>query len=172
MTRSPERSEASSFAEEVMREARQISTKTSFTDAERRRMSGPGLRAWKRMAEFWQLDATEVHRALGLDESDYARMSAAASACDDGATPDHLLLPGAALVRLSALLGVWKGLRLLVGDHAAAAAWLRTSNRGQAFAGRAPLEMVLDPDPAGAMTVKLALVAVFPHLLDIGEASS
>lgn len=45
--------------------------------------------------------------------------------------------------RISLLLGIHKGLRLLFADAAAADRWLRAANRDIEFGGRAPLDRML-----------------------------
>lgn len=97
-------------------------------------LAGPGLRAFLRLAELWELDQ-EAQRTLlgGPSRATWHRWRK---------TPPADLSRDT-LERLSYLLGIWKALKILIPDAAQAAAWVRRPNADPLFGGRPPLERML-----------------------------
>ena len=100
--------------------------------ATRRRLSGPAMRLFFNTAELLGLTVDQRRAILG-DVS--------------GATyhswrrdPGSVVLARDQLERVSLLLGILKGLRLVFADDATALRWLRAANSDVPFGGQSPLE--------------------------------
>lgn len=121
----------------------------SFDAASRRRLSAPGLRTFLSIAELWGLTESERRLALGSPpRSTYHNWVSRAQA---GHT---ILLPLDTLLRVSAILGIHKDLRILFGDVDRGVQWLRAKNTAPLFGGQAPIELVLSGTQAGILEVR------------------
>lgn len=116
---------------------------------DRRRVSGPGLRAFRALADNWDLDEGARRTLLGdPPRSTYhAWMKRAAQG-------GEISLPLDTLLRISALLGVHKALTILFVQKAEALKWLDGPHAGLPFAGRSPLELMLDGTQDGILAVR------------------
>lgn len=98
-------------------------------------LAAPGLRAFERIAQAWQLSIDEQLCLLGQPPRStffaWRKNSERAS------------LPRDTLERLSYLLGIWKSLQILLPDAGAADAWVRQPNAAPAFGGRSALARML-----------------------------
>ena len=101
---------------------------------ERRRLSAPALRLFFRAAELWGLNVDQRRAILG----DVSRQT------------EHNWRNGAPgvltrdqLERVSLVLGVLKGLRLVFADDTHGLRWLRAENHDLPFGGRSPLDRML-----------------------------
>ena len=102
--------------------------------AVRARMSGPGFRTFLAVAEMLGLTVSDRTRLLGdVAESTYHRWRSSA--------PQELLPDQ--LERISLVLGIFKGLRLLFTDDTSALRWLRARNSDLPFSSQSPLEAML-----------------------------
>lgn len=118
-----------------------------FAPANRRRLSGPGLRAFLAITERWGLGAAERRAILGRPaRSTYYGWRAKAR------RRARLTLPGAVLLRISAVLAIHRALCRLF-DAAEAAAWLREPHGAPDFGGRPPLALVTGGTPEGPLIV-------------------
>jgi hypothetical protein len=124
-------------------------------DAPRRRqVSGPGMRAFLNIAHQWQLSETERLRVLGLPgRSTYHGWAAKARAGEE------FTLPFDTLLRISAVLGVYKALQIVFTREADGLEWLRSPNHGLVFGGQSPLELVTSGTQDGIMAVRRYLDA-------------
>jgi hypothetical protein len=100
----------------------------------RQRVSATALRLFLRLAELWRL-AVDQRRALLGDISrptyhNWRKGKAGTLTRDQ-------------LERISLVLGIHKGLRLLFADEASAMRWLTSPNRDLPFGGTSPLERAL-----------------------------
>lgn len=95
-----------------------------------RSLGAPGLRAFARIAELWQLSVAEQMRLLGVRSRSTWFKWRKDPAVD---------LPPDTLERLSYLLGIYKALQLLFKEPQAADAWLRRPNDAPLFGGRSAL---------------------------------
>ena len=102
--------------------------------AERRRMSGPALRAFFNIADKWNIDVDEQRALLGWPSR--------STLYNWKATRD-VVLPYDTLVRLSLILGIYKALHILYPDATLADRWMKMPNRNTLFGGRAPVEYAL-----------------------------
>jgi hypothetical protein len=100
----------------------------------RRRLSGPALRAFFRIADSWGLSVSEQRGLLGWP---------AASTYHKYKTGDHGALAFDTLTRLSLILGIYKSLQVLYPEPAFADAWVRMPNTHPLFGGRPAIEAMV-----------------------------
>lgn len=103
-------------------------------EASRGRLSKVGLKAYKRVAEAWGLNGQQAAALLGVSTSTWERLKAAAR----GKT-----LSQDQMTRISALVGIYKGLHLLFAD-AMADRWPSLPNSGPLFAKTSPIDSMID----------------------------
>jgi hypothetical protein len=100
----------------------------------RARMSSPAVRLFMRLSDAWRL-AVDQRRALLGDIS-----PAAYHNWKNGKTGT---LTRDQLERISLVLGIHKGLKLLFADEASATRWFTAPNRDLPFGGESPLARAL-----------------------------
>jgi hypothetical protein len=125
-----------------------------FDPAVRERLGGPGLRSFAAISERWGL--TEVQRlsVLGFPgRSTYHQWLAKAR------SGEKVLLPVDTLLRISAVLGIHKDLRVLFGREEDERAWLTKPHDAQLFGGQPPLTLVVSGTQDGLMLVRRYLDA-------------
>ena len=98
--------------------------------AARRRLSGPGLRAFFRIADAWRLSVTEQRGLLGWP---------ALSTFHKYKSGDIGTLSFDQLTRLSLVLGIYKALHILYPEPALADRWLKLPNTHALFGGEPAL---------------------------------
>ena len=106
----------------------------------RKRLSGPALRTFFRIAAAWGLSVTEQRGLLGWP---------AASTYHKYKAGEHGALSYDTLTRLSLLLGIYKSLQVLYPEPAFADAWIRMPNSNPLFGGRPPLALLIDAGSDG-----------------------
>ena len=106
---------------------------TFAAEEDRQRLSGVALRAFRALAEKWALSNAEASALLGVSGSTWDRIKR--GGWDQPLNQDQL-------TRVSALVGVYKGLALLFADDMAAR-WPRLRNRGPIFERRTPIEVMI-----------------------------
>ncbi|HEY1749576.1 MAG TPA: MbcA/ParS/Xre antitoxin family protein [Xanthobacteraceae bacterium] len=104
-------------------------------EAERKRLSGPGLRTFFRIADAWDLTGDEQRNLLG---------GIARSTLGNWKGGTDVALARDQLERVSLVLGIYKAARLLFADGDGAKRWFRSANTDYAFAGMSPLERMLN----------------------------
>ena len=97
----------------------------------RRRLSGPGLRAFFGITEQWDVTAKGQRILLG---------SPAESTFHNWKTGKHGTLSYDQLERISLVLGIHKALRLLFADDKNGKTWLHSPNDEPMFGGKPPLD--------------------------------
>ena len=108
----------------------------NLSDAETRaRLTPAAVDGMVRLAEIWQLTSAEVTALLGdVSERTWFRMK-------------KREWPGAlsqdTLTRVSALLGIFRGLRLLFSEPICDE-WIRLPNKGPLYAGRRPIDAMIE----------------------------
>lgn len=125
-----------------------------FSPTNRRHLSAPGLRTFLAIADFWRL--TEVERLLvlgGPSRSTFYGWVKAAREHQD------LTLSTDTLIRISAILGIHKSLRILFQTEQDGVEWLRGPHRSQPFAGQPPMALVTGGTQDGLMAVRRFLDA-------------
>lgn len=101
--------------------------------AVRRRLSGPALRTFFRIAAAWSLTVDEQRALLGWP---------AASTFHKYKSGDHGTLSYDTLTRLSLVLGVYKALQVLYPDAALADRWIKLPNANPLFGGAPALTLM------------------------------
>lgn len=125
-----------------------------FTAANRRRLSGAGLRAFLNIARVWALSERGKLSVLGFpSRSTFHNWVAKA----EGGRA--LTLPADTLLRISAVLGIYKALRILFEDEDTGIAWLRAPNAAPCFGGQRPIDLVTGGTQDGILLVRRYLDA-------------
>ncbi|HEY4135679.1 MAG TPA: DUF2384 domain-containing protein [Alphaproteobacteria bacterium] len=103
--------------------------------ATRRRLTPAAIEGFVRLSELWRLTNSEACALLGdMSERTWFRMKA--STWSGELTQDSL-------TRISATIGIFKGLRLLF-SLPLADEWVKLANAGPVFGGRAPYDVMRD----------------------------
>jgi hypothetical protein len=125
-----------------------------FAPANRRRLSGAGLRTFLAIADLWALSEGERLLVLGLpSRSTYYGWVKAAR--------EHreFMLDVDVLTRISAVLGIHQALGVLHNTEAEGVAWLKAPHLAPVFGGQAPLALVTSGTQDGLMLVRRFLDA-------------
>jgi len=107
---------------------------TFSEEKDRDRLSPVALKAYRNLAGEWKLGNAEAATLIGVSESTWDRIKS--GKWDQPLSQDQL-------TRVSALVGVFKGLRLLFAD-AMADHWPRLPNKGPLFDRRSPVEAMIE----------------------------
>ena len=103
------------------------------TDLDRRRLSGPALGAFLRIADLWGLSVDQQMILLGVTaRSTFFKWKKSGS-----------VLPKDTLERISYILGIYGALQLLLPDPEAADAWVKRPNAAYPFGGTSALDRML-----------------------------
>ena len=125
-----------------------------FEPKARARLGGPALRAFAAIAERWKLSEAQRLSILGFPgRSTYHYWLAKAR------KQKEVLLPVDTLLRLSAVLGIHKNLRILFARADEDVAWLTNPNDAAVFGGQPPLNLVTSGTQDGLMLVRRYLDA-------------
>ncbi len=101
-----------------------------------------------RLAELWGLSAEETCLLLGdMSERSWFRLK------KQGHADRTLRLSQDMLTRISVLVGIFKGLRLLFSEPLADD-WIRLPNRGPLFGGRSPLVVAIERGIPGMLDIR------------------
>lgn len=112
----------------------QIGTASLENEADRERLSAPGLRTFFNVAEAWELSTVDQRKLLGgISRSTISNWKAGAA----------VTLSRDQLERVSLVLGIYKALRLLFVDGDGVKRWLKAPNDDYAFVGLSPIERML-----------------------------
>lgn len=107
---------------------------TFSSPTDRMRLTPASLAAMRKLAEIWNLSRHEAASLLGVSESTWDRIKA--DTWNQSLSQDQM-------TRVSALVGIFKGLHLLFAD-AMADRWPRLRNQGPLFAGQEPVETMIE----------------------------
>jgi hypothetical protein len=128
--------------------------RSRFAPAERKRLSGPGLRTFVAIADLWGLGEQDRLSVLGEPaRSTYYSWLKSAQLHDD------ITLSVDTLLRISAVLGIHKALKILFASEREGVEWLRGPHAATVFGGRPPLALVTCGTQDGLMTVRRFLDA-------------
>src|SRR4051812_9140750 len=123
------------MAKSVLTVATPIEGRQSFAqEGDRVRLSGTALKAFPRLGEAWSLSNAEAAALIGVSESTWDRMKSGRRA--ETLSQDQF-------TRVSALVGIFKGLHLLFADEMADR-WPRLANKGPLFDNAAPIETMIE----------------------------
>jgi hypothetical protein len=103
-------------------------------DEDRQRLTPAALIGMRELAARWDFSRSEAADLLGISESTWDRIRA--DRWTQSLSQDQLM-------RVSALVGLFKGLHLLFADGMADR-WPRLPNRGALFANRSPLATMIE----------------------------
>jgi uncharacterized protein (DUF2384 family) len=121
----------------------------------RRRLSGPGLRAFLAIADRWGLGEEDRRQVLGAPSpATYGRWAERARA------GEALVLPTGVLMRLAAVLTVHRLLRQIFGAGPEALDWLRAPHDAPPLAGQPPLAILTGGSQEGLDTICRYLAAL------------
>ena len=116
---------------------------------DRTRTSAPGLRTFREIADRLGLTAVERIAILGdPGRSTYYQWIKKAREYHP------LTLPLDTLLRISAVLGIYRALTILFEDESQAMIWLKGSHRGTLFSGVSPMEYMLEGGHDGLISVR------------------
>jgi hypothetical protein len=116
----------------------------------RRRMSGPALRTFFRVADAWGLSVADQRALLGWP---------AASTFHKYKGGDYGTLAFDTLTRISLVLGIYKALQVLYPDATLADAWVKLPNTNPIFGGRPALTLMVEGGIDGLLQVRRLLDA-------------
>jgi Protein of unknown function (DUF2384) len=126
----------------------------AYAPANRRRLSGPGLRTFLAIADLWGLNEEQRRAILGFpSRSTFHNWTRAVRAHRD------ITLDLDTLLRLSAALGVHQALQILHATEQEGVAWLRRPNHAAVFGGRPPLDLLTAGSQDAILTVRRFLDA-------------
>jgi hypothetical protein len=115
----------------------------AVANSDRRSLTGPALRTFFRIADAWALSEGEQMKLLGLDSR---------STLQNWKRGDVAALSRDALERISYVMGIYKGLQLLVPKTADA--WVRKPNTARLFGGRPALDRMTSGNVADLYVVR------------------
>lgn len=108
---------------------------SSLSDRDRKRVEEVvAIKACVRLFEAWKLDNPIAESMISVDARTWTQMK-------DGTW--NGLLNQDQLMRLSAIIGLYKALHLYFGDNIADS-WVTLPNEGPLFSGRKPVEVMVD----------------------------
>ena len=110
-----------------------IGPQTFTNERDRARLSTVAVKAFLALIKAWDLSNAEASALLGVSASTLDRMKRGS----------HLTLSQDQLTRISALVGVYKGLHLLFADEAADE-WARRPNSGPLFDRDTPIQAMIE----------------------------
>jgi hypothetical protein len=111
------------------------------TRRNRKRLSGPGMRTFVRIAAEWALSTDEQARMLAAESADtYSDWVNKANSRRD------LVLPVTALARISAVLGIYRALYVLFDDRQTRLAWLESPHDAPWCRGQIPKAVLMTGD--------------------------
>lgn len=114
----------------------------------RRRMSGPAMRTFFKVAGVWGLNTSEERALLGWPaESTFFKYKA-----DQVSTLSYDML-----VRISLVLGIYKSLHILYPQPELADAWVKLPNSHPLFGGKPALELMSEGGMDGLYQVRRLL---------------
>lgn len=113
--------------------------------ATRLRLTPAAIDGIVRLAAIWRLTGAETCALLGdVSERTWFRMK---NGERTGALPRDVL------TRISVLVGIFKGLRLLFSEPLSDE-WIRLPNKGPVYGGRRPLDVLIDGGIPGMLEVR------------------
>lgn len=132
----------------------QILDDTIFSVEKRREVSGPGLRTFVTLANLWKLNGDQPRKILGSPaRSTYQNWVKTVQEHRD------ITLDYDVLVRISAVLGIYKALHILFDTEEQGVAWLRGPHKGRVFGKRPPLELMTSGTQDALLTTRRFLDA-------------
>ncbi len=113
-------------------------------ETDRARLTPAALVALRTLARAWRLTGAEAAALVGVSETTWDRIKA--EAWKQTLSQDQMM-------RVSALIGIFKGLHLLFAD-AMADRWVRLRNAGPLFGNRTPVEAMIERGIPGMIEIR------------------
>ncbi len=110
---------------------------------DRKGLTGPALRTFFRIADVWRLTENEQMQILGLDNR---------STLQNWKRGKVTSLTKDALERISYVMGIYKGLQILLPKTADD--WVRKPNKAQIFGGKSALDRMVSGNVADLYVVR------------------
>ncbi len=110
---------------------------------DRKGLTGPALRTFFSIAEAWDLNEAEQMALLGLDSR---------STLQNWKRGEVAALSKDALERISYVMGIYKGLQILV--PGTADLWVRKPNKAKLFGGKSALDRMVSGNVADLYVVR------------------
>jgi Protein of unknown function (DUF2384) len=120
-----------------------------FDPKARARLGGPALRTFAVLAEAWKLSESQRLSILGFPGRSTFHLWLAKARGQQ-----EVLLPVDTLLRLSAVLGIHKALRILFARSEDEQAWLKKPHDALVFGGHPPLDLLTNGTQDGLMLVR------------------
>ncbi len=120
-----------------------MASPAAVTAPDRKNLTGPALRTFFRIAHAWQLSESEQMRILGLDSR---------STLQNWKRGAVTVIPKDALERISYVMGIYKGLQVLLPQTADE--WVRKPNKAQIFGGKSALDRMMSGNVADLYVVR------------------
>ena len=117
---------------------------TFARESDRARLTPTGLAGLKSVVATWRLSGQEAADLLGVSASTWDRIRA--GTWRQSLSQDQLM-------RVSAIVGIYKGLHLLFADDMADR-WIRLRNSGPLFANLTPIESMRDGGIPGMIEIR------------------
>lgn len=140
-----------------------------FAPANRRRLSGPGLRTFLNIVDLWNLDENQRRLVLGGPApSTYRRW------CKKAREHGDLTLSADVLTRISATLGIYAALCVLFAHEDERIDWFIQSHHAPVFGGRSPMNLLTSGALDELITLRRFLDAarggiyMAPNAIDVG----
>lgn len=127
-----------------------IGIQTFADEGDRKRLSEVALKAFRNIAEHWSLTAPEAASLLGVSVSTWERMRRPGRAAS---------LNQDQLTRVSAMVGIYKGLHLLFADDMSDR-WMQLENSGPLFGRRTPVQAMIEGGIPAMLDVRRYVDAV------------
>ena len=125
-----------------------------FAPANRRRLSGPGLRTFLGIADLWGLTDEERLLVLGMpSRTTYSRWAKSVREHRD------ITLDIDRLTRISIVLGIHQALGILYEKERDALEWLKTPHAAPLFGGHPPVALITSGTQDGLLSVRRFLDA-------------
>jgi hypothetical protein len=125
-------------------EVQEISIPDLADAAERERLSASAIQAFVNIARKWQLSEEQTRCLLGADKPTYRAWQT---------NPYGTTLGQDAITRISLATGIYRALHICHGEKLADQ-WVTLQNRGQLFAGRAPIDYMIEGGTSGMKMVR------------------
>lgn len=110
-----------------------IEPQTFANESDRERLSCVALRAFLSLSKEWKLTNAEAAKLIGVSDSSFDRIK-------NGKCPT---LNQDQMTRISAMVGIYKGLHLLFADNTAND-WMRRTNIGPLFGKQTPVAAMIE----------------------------
>jgi hypothetical protein len=117
---------------------------TFASENDRARLTPAALMAVRNLARAWKLTGTEAAALVGVSETTWDRIKAGAW---------RQTLSQDQMVRVSAMIGLFKGLHLLFADGMADR-WVRLRNAGPLFANLTPVDAMVERGIPGMIEIR------------------